>query len=368
MQQALQKSETQRRNSMEYNEFLEYVQNHIKEYLPEKYQDANVTIKNINKNNGCNLDGLTIVRSNNSIVPTIYLNDIYQPGLNIQNVNNIVGKIAAEYVEYDKGMDIDINDITDIRKNRENLVIKVVNHGRNLEFLQDVPYKQYGNLAAFCQVMLGNNSKGTMTMNVTNENLKYNQIEFEEVFENALENMPKMLPYQIHTMASIIQDMMSEEMLNVEQEEKNLEPDMYVMTNSVKMNGAATILYPGALENIGNKLHSDFYVLPSSIHEVIIIPKNDYMHYEELEEMVSDVNNNGLKAEEILGYKVYEYDRCTHELYLSDKHTVVVPAELEMRNYEAEKVVEKNSFEKLATKFWNNEKTANYNVENEIDM
>lgn len=355
---------------MNYNEFLEYVQDNIKDYLPSTYKDATVQIRSVKKNNGLELDGMTVNREDEVIVPTIYLNNRYDSNASIEQVNETLKKLAEEYVEHDNNVGIDVKSLIDYEKMKDKCFLKVVNFKQNVGFLKDVPYKQFGDLAAFCQVMIGENNDGTMTMNVTDKYLERNQIEFEEVFKNTLDNSSKILPYQFHSMSSIVQDIMDENNIDSEAiiDPEEMGPSMYVMTNTLKMNGAATILYPGALENVGNKLHSDFYVLPSSIHEVIIIPKDDSIRYKELEEMVTAVNSSELAKEEILSYKVYEYDRNTHELYISSDHSVVIPAELEMRELEKEAAAGKNSFEKIAAKFWNNEKSANYSVDNEIDM
>ena len=91
--------------------------------------------------------------------------------------------------------------------------------------------------------------------------------------------------------------------------------NLYVLTNKSRINGAAGIMYEGVLKKLADKLESDMYILPSSIHEVIILPKSTMFNKEELMAMVRDVNTEGVSKDEVLSYTVYEYDRNTEELY-----------------------------------------------------
>ena len=76
-----------------------------------------------------------------------------------------------------------------------------------------------------------------------------------------------------------------------------------------KMNGAACMFYPGVLEDFGKKLGRDFYLLPSSVHEVILVPADETVSKEALWEIVTDINRTQVAEEEILADSVYYYDR-----------------------------------------------------------
>ena len=84
------------------------------------------------------------------------------------------------------------------------------------------------------------------------------------------------------------------------------------------INGAAAILNDTARQEIAEKL-GDFYVLPSSIHEVMIVPKSTGRSLEELELMVRSVNSSEVEPDEVLSDHVYEYDAKEHELFRSDR-------------------------------------------------
>ena len=85
--------------------------------------------------------------------------------------------------------------------------------------------------------------------------------------------------------------------------------DMYILTNETKLNGAACILYENVLYDFAQKLGEDLYILPSSVHEVILLPKLSVFEKDELVNMVREVNTEGVAAEEVLSDHVYEYNR-----------------------------------------------------------
>lgn len=94
-------------------------------------------------------------------------------------------------------------------------------------------------------------------------------------------------------------------------------PAMYVLGNSRGIHGASTILYEDVLEETSNLIGGDFYILPSSIQEVIAVPAADYMDADNWAEMVVDVNMTQVELNERLSNQVYFYDSSTHKLGLA---------------------------------------------------
>ena len=85
--------------------------------------------------------------------------------------------------------------------------------------------------------------------------------------------------------------------------------EMYVLSNRIRSYGAAAILYDNRLEGIGAYLKSNYYVLPSSVHEVIVIPEHAAVGKEELSAMVAEINRTQVEAEEVLSDRAYYYGR-----------------------------------------------------------
>ena len=92
---------------------------------------------------------------------------------------------------------------------------------------------------------------------------------------------------------------------------------MYVASNSDKLNGSSVILYRDMLKNFAESHDVEkLYILPSSLHEVIIIPDDANMEkdIQMLNEMVVSVNCTQVQPEEILSDHVYVYEYSTDTL------------------------------------------------------
>ena len=127
----------------------------------------------------------------------------------------------------------------------------------------------------------------------------------------AKENTPTINPANYLYIKDVITNLMetdTHEYLN--------EIKMFILTNEQKLFGAATMLYPNILKSVADKLESNLFILPSSTHEVLVVPseKNDAMY---LMSVVNEVNNHSLATEDILSYNVYLYDRLKDEISMA---------------------------------------------------
>lgn len=83
--------------------------------------------------------------------------------------------------------------------------------------------------------------------------------------------------------------------------------DMIVVSNELGINGAAVVLYDGVMEQIANEYDSDLYLLPSSIHEMIVVPCGDEDLYNTFSSMVNSINQGYVDEDEVLSDRVYIY-------------------------------------------------------------
>ena len=81
-----------------------------------------------------------------------------------------------------------------------------------------------------------------------------------------------------------------------------------IVTNEQMLDGASVLFYPGQMDQIGELLKGDYYILPSSTHEMLVLPDNGEMTSRELKHMVMEVNNSEVRPEEKLADEVYHYD------------------------------------------------------------
>lgn len=291
---------------MEYKEFVEYIKMNAGYIAGE---GGNITINHVIKNNGCEMDGLVIMEKGKDIAPTIYLDSFYELYTNGENIKNIIRQIEVIYEQNKNNVTFDVNILKHFDTIKDKIVYKVVNYRSNEKLLEQVPHKRILDLAEVFYCLLDNEYGRSATALIYNNNLKNWNVTIDDVYKAALKNTPDLLHSKISSMAALFEKCG----VNVDGEKVDLKDyvpsDMYVLTNESKLNGAACILYENVLYDFAQKLGADLYILPSSVHEVILLPKLSMFEKDELVNMVKEVNTEGVAADEVLSDHVYEYNR-----------------------------------------------------------
>lgn len=212
----------------------------------------------------------------------------------------------------------DMERLTNYDNVKDYLFIRVRNAETNQDFLKDVPHLLIEDLAVTCHIKVFQNEEGLGAITVTNSLLKEFGIREEELFENALMNSQKIDPPQIADMSGIVRTVERKklEMLGYSEEEiqesldwmSKADEPMLVVTNRSMEYGAATIFYPDVLEELGKMLDGKFFILPSSLHEMIVLPDNGAFNYKELLNTVTEINATEVDIEDKLTDQVYHYD------------------------------------------------------------
>ena len=291
---------------MEYKEFVEYIKMNAGYIAGE---GGNITINHVIKNNGCEMDGLVIMEKGKDIAPTIYLDSFYELYTNGENIKSIIRQIEVIYEQNKNNVTFDVNILKHFDTIKDKIVYKVVNYRSNEKLLEQVPHKRILDLAVVFYCLLDNEYGRSATALIYNNNLKNWNVTIDDVYKAALKNTPDLLHSKISSMSALFEKCG----VNVDGEEVDLKDyvpsDMYVLTNESKLNGAACILYENVLYDFAQKLGADLYILPSSVHEVILLPKLSMFEKDELVNMVKEVNTEGVAADEVLSDHVYEYNR-----------------------------------------------------------
>ena len=282
-------------------EFVEEVRREVESQL---VKDKKVIIQPVVKNNGTVYEGLIILDSVTNVSPTIYLNSYYKRYLDGISMEEIIDDVMQTYEENLPEEDFDISLFKDFSKAKGQIIMKLVNTKSNLELLEDVPNKSFYDLSIIYCVAVSDFMNEYATILIHNEHLTFWGITEEELHDIAIENTPKLLPYYFENMKDIL----------VEAADMNFpqEMEMYVLTNKTRINGAVVIAYKGLLEEIAERLDDNFYIIPSSIHEVLIIPwksVNAEYTFKDFNEMVEEVNETQLTDDEMLSNHIYFYNK-----------------------------------------------------------
>ena len=281
-----------------YNDFKERVLKEI-----ENRVDGRVEIQKITKNNGLELDGLTVLEEGINVSPTIYLNYYYDRFLE-QGMDVVVSDILLKYKKYKSNVSIDISFFSDTEKVRDKIKMKLVNYERNKELLKKVPYVEFLDLAILFYVEVETRADELATILINNNHMKFWEFTIEDMFKLAETNMKN--NFIIKSMSDILCDLMSEEYTEFEQE---INVEMYILTNCMKMQGAIGMLRKDILNGFMEKCHTkQLVIIPSSIHEVLLIPCDSEKDISSYNEMVQEVNATQLQTEEVLSDNAYIYD------------------------------------------------------------
>ena len=272
--------------------------------------DFKVSLQDIIKNNDTHLDGLTILSKGSNISPTIYLNYYYEQYLSGKSLSKIRDDILLSYHKNVPKKNVDISFFTDFNQVKNRIIFKLVNYDRNRELLRNVPHIRYLDLAIIFNCYINSTEDGCATILIHHHHLSFWNIQADELYRIALKNTPELLQYQLQNMSDVIRNLFFKDQ-PLPPIDSVPELPMYVLSNITKLNGSGCILYEDLLSDIAEILNSDFYILPSSIHEVLLIPVESASSAEDLSSMVKEINDTQLSREEILSDKVYFYSRST---------------------------------------------------------
>ena len=296
---------------MNYQQFIEEVERRVKEIIKGN-ETITVYIQTAVKNNGKERKGITVSEKGIHISPTIYLEEYFQQFQEGKPIEKIVEKILQLYEEVKCSHPCEESLLQNYEELKGKFACKLIHRGKNEKLLNDIPYVPWMDLAIVVFVLLEVSPYGTATVLVRKEHLEIWGLTEAQLFDEAKKNTPILLPYQFCPMRKLLREICPYAVDEGEEEEESL----YVLSNKLRSFGAASMLYEGILEKVGQKLGENYYILPSSIHEVIVVPESKSPVKQDLEEMVREINETQVEEEEVLSDRVYYFSRKENRLFL----------------------------------------------------
>lgn len=308
---------------MNFEEFINTIKDTIKEYLPEDYRDAEVNILENRKLN-TNYTGLTVTREGDTLAPTINLNNLFDsyskhPEHSITAVMQEVASVIQHTPET-----FDIGRIMDYDRVKKNLFMRLSAAEKNKDLLEHAPHIRKEDLAITFHIMLDQSDKGTATTMINDNMMEAYGIDLDQLYQVALLNSPVICPAQIENMGEALSRMMIEDMksagappeviqeMEKDLKESNKDNPMTIITNDRLVDGASAIFYPGVMDLVGERMKGDYFILPSSVHETLVVPDDGRVSLQELTDMVKEVNMTQVNPEDQLTDQVYHYDIADH--------------------------------------------------------
>lgn len=305
---------------MVYEVFLTTIKESLHAQLGDDY---NILMQKVPKNNGTLLDGLSISKHSDRVAPTLYLNAYYEQMEAGTSLEDILTEILSIFSDASVTPFIDPDILSNFDQLRNKVVYKLIHTDSNETLLNDIPHMPYLDLSLVFYLILEESEYGHMTALVHQDHMNAWRTSLEELYELAMKNTPLLLTAEIKSMDDVMQDFVKaqlgqdyrDEFMNDLLLAKDASP-LYVLSNTAGLNGACTILYEGLLKNFADTLAQDLIILPSSIHEVLLIPHTDNINFPELSEMVHYINRTEVPDEDRLSDQIYYYDRGRDQVSL----------------------------------------------------
>ena len=292
--------------------FIRQVKNRIRDFLPEEYQSAVVTAQSTPRNNDRMGVSLIIQKEGQTFPFAFDLGQYYQMRLNGDTEEMVLSQIADECVKQNQKE----QDLMDFEKIKNRLWMQLLAKESNQERLKSCPYKEIEgtDLVATFHLHTNNEKDSTEGILVVNGLLEQWGQDVDSLYREALQNMQHQMPVQIKN----LNDFLLSGEANQKPEQVSCNPvELYVMTNAKGEYGAATLLYPEVLQTLAENSNADLFILPSSIHEVLVMKADGGMEAKELQYMVMEINRQEVRPEEVLSDQVYRYDRESQSISLA---------------------------------------------------
>ena len=290
---------------MRYDDFNELVRSKLAGICGPEFS---VSIYEAMKNNSVMHKGISIKENDKWIAPTIYMDEFYTDYCDGRDIEDIVNEILRIYSENRNGPDVEAERFSDFEWVRDRVFFKLINAHENAAMLQTVPSFGYLDLALVFGVYMGNFRNAFSSVMIRREHMEIWHTDEEELRTLALRNTPRILPSAIWTMKDLLYDM------GAPAADIPNEIPMYILSNKERINGAAALIYNGVLKKFADNLGNDLFILPSSVHELILVPECDVRDPDHLTDMIAEVNDTQVSREEILSYSLYRYYRDEDEV------------------------------------------------------
>ncbi len=291
-------------SKMMFEEFTRSVAGQIREFLPDKFADAEIELKPVTKNNDTTYWGLVIKAAGSSIAPNIYLEQFFKEYQDGEDMERILEKIAAFRIENEAPQNLDMDWIKDFNQCKDKIVPRIISLGLNKGLLEERPHMVIEDLAVTYYIVLDRFNDGTAGIAVTNNLMECWNVTVEDLNSIAVKNLPVMEKSELKSISEVLSGICGEDLTAMMLDDCGL----YVLSNEHKMYGAAALMDVNMMAHIYEKFDGEFFMIPSSVHEWIVLPKSlGLMDGNSLASMIREVNATQVSPEERLSDHAYIY-------------------------------------------------------------
>lgn len=305
---------------MTYDAFLEQMKKDLESdfatKLPEKYSGVKIGIRDVEKLQGESYRGISFKNGDSPVEGNLNMESAYHLHENGRTYTDILRETEQAIMrQVDRMPQLDLGAMTNYEAMKPKLMMELIPQKGNEGRLAEVPHEKVEDLALIYRVDMGESPGGRMTTVITNQMMAEFGVTQEQLHQDAIENAAILHPASLRSMQEVMASMMGMEM----EAPAPGEPVLMVATTEGAFMGASVIQYPGFMDMAAEQLGGDFFVLPSSIHEVLLLPDDGNADFHELESMVQSINEAEVAPADRLSDNVYHYDKTDRVFELAEK-------------------------------------------------
>lgn len=305
---------------MDYSSFCEAFEASI---IPKLKPASSIRHQKLHKNNGVPADALSIHTPGQNSTPVLYLSQLYNSFLQGSSMEEITAS-AMESLEHSQILTEKFTAILDdFSVAREHIVCRLISRSANKSLLADVPWLPFLDMAVVFAIHMKQDQGGQAVSILRHHQMNQWNLTPEKLYSLALSNTKRLFPPVLNRLSDLFFDRSREGMALLDELPEPVSsspsedfPSIYVLTNSAASYGACCFLYDDLISSIAEKLGTDLLILPSSIHELLLMPDLHTMKYEAIEKIIRSVNTHDVEKSDVLSDHLY--------LYSSEKRQIMI--------------------------------------------
>lgn len=289
----------------------------VKASMQAAYPDFRIELKDVLKNNSLHLTALCMISGESNVSPAVYLDSFYQKYQETHDFLQICLDIKSLYEKERPHDGFSSECLTDYRWIRDHICYRLINRAKNEKILRDTPYISYLDLAIVFFIPVNIKAGRADCINVKNALMQeWGVADASELYKEAHRNTCRIFKGQIDSMMDIFREASGRKeeispdtfagLIDAEAACSN-RPSMFIASNSERLYGASAILYEGLLKSFSEAIKDDLIILPSSVHETILVPVSAVSNPDFFREMVVEINKT-VAVDEVLSDNIYYYD------------------------------------------------------------
>ena len=297
------------------------LKNKVDEILSMQDVSSQTRLNETYKDNGVKYHTLMVGPENGRIYTNTYYDEYYEMYCaGTKELDEAAEEICKIYIgNIDKIMGLNdtarLEELSDWEYIKDKVSIMLLNSELNRKYLSEMPHKTpegMEDLSVIYYVRLSED----MSFKVTNSLLEKLGISADELDKAAYENSEGIMQPSVTLISDVVKEMIGEEKFeSIMVGEEGYEPEMYVVTNRENINGASAIMLDGIKKRLNDLANGrELFIIPSSKHEVLVMPDNGYMPVEEIKDMVYQVNCEEISTNDFLSNNVYKYNPKTMKI------------------------------------------------------